>query len=73
MNRQSPCAACKHGHKSKHKARYRDCELRIAYVDSLEAAPECRNDPSYQAAYSTPSVFRSQLLPNPISCWDLSF
>ena len=67
---RSPCATCKYGNRSKHKARCRDCELRIAYVDSLEAAPECRNDPAYQAAYSTPPMFASQLRTNPISCWD---
>jgi len=59
--------------KSKHKARCRDCERRIAYVDSLEPAARCSDDPSYQAAYSTPPMFRSQLRPGPISTWDLSF
>jgi hypothetical protein len=73
MNGQSPCATCKHGHKSKHKARCRDCERRIAYVESMEPGVECRNDPAYQAAYSTPPMFRSQLRTNPISTWDLSF
>jgi hypothetical protein len=70
---RSPCATCKHGHKSKHKARCGACERRIAYVDSLEAGPECRNDPAYQMAYTTPPMFRSQLRTNPISTWDLSF
>lgn len=71
--RRSPCATCKHGMKSKHKARCASCERRLAYVDSLEQGPECRNDPAYQMAYSTPPMFRSQLRTNPISTWDLSF
>ena len=71
--RRSPCAECKYGHRSKHKPRCRDCERRIAYVDSLEAAPECRSDPAYQMAYSTPPMFASQLRTNPISQWDLFF
>jgi hypothetical protein len=70
---RSPCATCKYGHKSKHKARCGVCDRRIAYVDSMEAGPECRSDPSYQIAYSTPPMFRSQLRTNPISTWDLSF
>ena len=70
---RSPCAECKFGNRSKHKPRCRDCERRIAYVDSLEAAPECRDDPSYQMAWSTPPMFASQLRSAPISQWDLSF
>ena len=70
---RSPCAECKYGNRSKHKPRCRDCERRIAYVDSLEMAPECRSDPAYQMAYSTPPMFASQLRTNPISQWDLSF
>lgn len=73
MNGQSPCATCKYGHKSKHKARCRDCALRIAYVDSLEVSPECRYDPSYLGAWTTPVQFRSTLRTGPISTWDLSF
>lgn len=69
--RQSPCATCQHGHQSKHKTRCSACERRIAYVDSLEPGPECRSDPAYQMANTTPPMFRSQLRTDPISSWDL--
>lgn len=68
---QSPCAICEHGHKSKHKARCSQCARRIAYVDSLEPAPECRHDPSYRGAYETPAMFARQMGHAPISSWDL--
>jgi hypothetical protein len=73
MQTQSPCARCRWGMESKDKARCRKCESRIAYVDSLEPGVECRMDPAYQLAYSTPPMFRSQLRTGPISGWDLSF
>ena len=69
---RSPCAECEHGNKSKDKPRCRDCAKRLAYVESLEPAPECRDDPSYQMAWSTPTMFRPQLRIAPISQWDLS-
>jgi hypothetical protein len=59
----SPCATCKHGHKSKNNPRCRDCGLRIKYLDELDEACECRADPVYQSAYSLPRTFARQLGP----------
>ena len=71
--RRSPCAVCAWGMESKEKPRCYKCGKRLAYVDSLQPGPECRNDPAYNMAYATPTAFRSQLRTAPISSWDLSF
>lgn len=60
---RSPCATCAHGQESKNKPRCRDCARRIAYVDGLAPAPECRHDPAYQMSYSLPSMLLRQLGP----------
>lgn len=69
----SPCAACRHGTKSKNKPRCRDCGQRIKYLDELEQGCECRADPVCQSAYSLPRMFTRQLGPlAPFSQMDLT-
>ena len=70
MNR-SPCAGCRHSHRSKVKCPCRTCKLPAEYADSLEPGPECRADPSYRMDYVTPAAIARQLGSTPISGWDL--
>lgn len=57
----SPCRSCELLRHDKNDRRCMDCAKRIAYVNRLEQAPECRQDPCYAATCSLPRSFARQL------------
>jgi len=65
---RSPCLNCQWIDYDKNGARCVDCAKRLAYLEGLEQAPECRQDPCYAAACSLPRSFARQIGPaTPVS------
>lgn len=68
--RQSPCLSCELLRADKNGKRCTDCRKRIAYINGIEQAPECRQDPCYAASCSLPRSFARQI--GPVSQWSQS-